>query len=251
MPGLNSSAPQECNPAEESWKQRERDDRFARTCIATALFPTGRSGNFRNQPRLKLMWNPHLACGDLIVSGANKAELATAEIVALVHADRRAKHTACHRPPFVDVAQAGHGVERGTGSIVGKVFEALLLFIGGSENARHRIARKVGTELCQPSAGSFLDRLRNRRILRAQRFHAGAETQGVKLIDGECSMTALRATGAAGEPWTRASGRIGESQIDDLHQFPVAVWKLHNKKHSAVGLFEWSEPIVTCSAAVL
>jgi hypothetical protein len=66
-------------------------------------------------------------------------------------------------------------------------------------------------------------------------LHADLEAGRVEGVDGECTVTALSASGAAGEPWAGAERCIGESAIHqlqklaiaDLHEFGVVCRRRH------------------------
>ena len=62
------------------------------------------------------------------------------------------------------------------------------------------------------------------------------QSNDVKLVDGERSDAALRASQFADQPLAAAACRIGQCRVDNLHQFLIAGWKrdAHGKRITQV-----------------
>ena len=153
----------------------------------------------------------HFAGRHFVFCRSDEAEVAAAETrltAACGHARGRAEDATGHRPVRVDIAQAGHGVQRGTGCFVGEGFKTGLLFRGRAENAGCAIARElrtIGSTRLAPGAGAFLKRLYDLRSCGTQRRHSGLKTRDVEGVDREGAITALGAARPAGEPGARAT----------------------------------------------
>ena len=169
----------------------------------------------------------HFAGGDLVVGGSDEAELTAGESIAIGDAHGRTEDAACHGAEGVDVAQAGFGIEGGTGCVVGEIFETGLVFFGGAENAGCGIAGEVGTILVEPDLGAAAKFGGGVWIGDVEGVHAGLEAGCVEPVDGEGSVTTLGAPGAAGEHGAGATGGIRECGVHDLDQFGVAGGERH------------------------
>ena len=156
-------------------------------------------------------------------------------LLAIGHADGRAEDATGHGTPGIDIAEAGGGVEGGTRGVVGEVFEAGLVGFGVSEEAGEGIAGKVGQVLGEPGAGAAFEIGGEGWLVGAQCFHAGAEAEDVECVDGEGSVAALGAAGAAGEPGAGAARGFGQRGVDDLHELGIAGGKGHSAKDSCRG----------------
>jgi len=165
-----------------------------------------------------------------------EAKLAVAEGAGVrdlgLDANGWAEDAAGHGAPLVDIATAGGGVERGTRGGVGIELEAGALCVGFSETTGLRIAGKAGAMVIEPDAGSSLKVGSQIWIFIPQRFDAGGKALGVKLVDGEGSVTALRTARAADEHGACTAGGVGESDVDDLHEFAVAGGQGHPGKNT-------------------
>jgi hypothetical protein len=150
----------------------------------------------------------------------------------------RAEDAAGHRAPLVDVASASHGVERGAGGVVGKVFKAGLIGDRSAERSGLAIAGKLRTMFGKPGADTDLDCSGKRGVFVAQGSHAETEARGVESVDGEGAVAALRTTDAAGEEIPGAARGIGERGVNtlekpgfaDLHELGVARRKGHGER---------------------
>lgn len=190
---------------------------------------------FTEQFGFEVVRDGHFAGGDLRGRGADEAELAMTQAFGAVFAcgaHGRAENAAGHGPPRVHIAAAGCGVERGARGIVGEVFEAGLIFRGTAEQAGVSITGKIRTMLRKPDAGTALDLGSERGICGAQLGHSGAQSRGVKRVDGKSSVAALRAADAAGQERSGAAGCLGKRGSHNLYKLGIARRKVHKRKHS-------------------
>ena len=174
----------------------------------------------------------HFAGGDLVWSCAYKTKFAMAQAFGVVvgsGAHGRAEDAAGHGTPCVHIAAAGYGIERGTCGFVGEVVKFFLILDGLSECAGFTIAGETCAVFLEPCAGAVFDPLRRLRVCCMQCFHSGAEADGVERVDGEGSVTALRAADAAGKKCSGVAGGFGERSIHDLHEFGIARGKGHEE----------------------
>jgi len=191
--------------------------------------------DFVEQFRLEIVRDGHFAGGHLFRSSTDEAQLAMAKAFGAVFASgahRRAEYAASHGPPRLHIAATGCGVERRTCGIVGEVFEAGLVSRGTAKRAGVSIAGKIRAVLREPGAGAALDLGREHGICGAQLGHSGAEARGVKRVDGEGSMAALRAADTAGKERSGTASGLGKRSIHDLHKLGIARRKVHKRKHS-------------------
>ena len=102
--------------------------------------------NFVEKLLLEVVGDRHLAGGDFGGGCAGEAQFAVTEGGGIagfgVHANRRAEDAAGHGAPFIDIAETGGRVERGTWRLVGIVLKAGAVRIGFAETASFRIARE-------------------------------------------------------------------------------------------------------------
>jgi hypothetical protein len=75
--------------------------------------------------------------------------------------------------------------------------------------------------------GATLDLGRARGICGVQLGHSSTQARDVKRVDRKSSVTALRATDAAGQERSRAASRLGKRGIHDLHKLGIARRKGH------------------------
>jgi hypothetical protein len=66
-----------------------------------------------------------------------------------------------------------------------------------------------------------------------QLLHANAKARHIECVDGESSVTALRAAQAAGEKISGTASSIGERSIDDLDEFCFACGQGHKGKDNS------------------
>jgi len=178
----------ESNRCGSSAQEGEGDDGFA-----------GIAG-FGEEIFFEFVRGMHFAGGDLVFSGSDEAEFAAGECITVGDADGRAEDATGHGTEGVDVAEAGFGVESGAGYVIGEVLEAGLIGFGGAEDAGSGIAGEGGGVLVEPGFRAASDGLSGVGVGSVERLHAGLETSGVEGIDGKDAVTALRASGSAGEP---------------------------------------------------
>ena len=85
------------------------------------------------------MWRVKLAGGNGFLVCTDEAELAAGEGSATgivwFHADRRTEDAAGHGAEFVNIAEAGRGIECGAWGVVGEVFERRLIGFGCAKDA--------------------------------------------------------------------------------------------------------------------
>jgi len=174
--------------------------------------------------------NGHFALGDFGFGGADEAQLAAAERVAVSHARGRPEYPAGHGPPGVNIAQAGRGIERGASSLAGEVVEASLVRFGRAKEAGDGIAGEVGQVLSEPDVRAALEVGGKGGLFGAQSLHAGAEAEDIEGIDGKGSVATLGAAGAASEPRAGALRCFSQRRIHDLHQLGIGCGKAHAAK---------------------
>ena len=163
--------------------------------------------------------------------------------VSCVGLHRRTKDAAGHRPRFIEIAEPGCRIERGTGCVVSELLESRSLGIGLTQQAGCEVSGKLTAEFVNPSLRPALDFGCAPRLIPPQRFHADAEPPHIRLIDGEGSIAALRAPRPADEPFAGASLGLGQRCVDDLDELGVARVQDHGRKHRlprrlGVGLWE-------------
>jgi hypothetical protein len=178
--------------------------------------------HLREELFFELVRERHLAGGDLVGAGSDEAELATGETFAAGDTDRRSEDAAGHGAECINIAEAGLGIEGGTGCVVGEVFEASLVFLGGAEDSGVEAAGEVGGVLGEPCTSPVADRFSSVGAGGLERLHSGLEAGCVESVDGEGPVTTLGAAGAAGEHRSGAEGRVGQGDVNDLDEFAVA-----------------------------
>lgn len=184
----------------------------------------------------ELVRDRHFAGGDFFVAGADEAELAATELIAIADADWWTEDAAGHGTPGINVAAASGGIEGGTGRFVGELFEFFLVGGGRAEEACLAIAREGRAVLVEPGLGATGEFGGQRGVGGADGVHTGAEAGGVEDVDGEGAVAALRTADAAGEPWAGTAGDIGKRSVDDLHEFGVARGEGHELSASSLSL---------------
>ena len=171
-----------------SAQEGEGDDGFA-----------GVSG-FGDEVLFEFVREGHFAGSDLIGGGSDEAELAAGKGLAFGDSDGRAEDAAGHGAPGIDVAEACFRIEGGAGRVVGEVIEASLVFFGAAEDAGGGVAGEIGGVLIEPCMSTSADCVSDAGTRGIQGLHSGLEAGGVEGVDGESAVTALSASGAAGEP---------------------------------------------------
>jgi uncharacterized glyoxalase superfamily protein PhnB len=66
------------------------------------------------------------------------------------------------------------------------------------------------------------------------------QSLGVERIDGECAVTTLRATDAAGKVRTGASRGFGEVRVNDLHELGIAGREFHTSRIAKTAVSPYS-----------
>jgi hypothetical protein len=122
-------------------------------------------------------------------------------------------------------------IERGTGFLIGKVFEASALFFCLSEQTRRRIAREVARQPRDGITSTLPDSSRAFGVLHRKFCQASPQASGIELINGEHTNAARRTSLSANKPTFALARRIRECGIEDLNQFLIARgWK--TKRHT-------------------
>jgi len=117
-----------------------------------------------------LVGDGHFGGGDLFSGGFGEAQFADGKALfpgrlrvgvnfsfrGGIHLDGRAEDAAGHWASRVKVAEAGFWIERGTGSLVGEIFEGGLIVLACAEDAGLAVTWKDGAEfseiaVCAPS----------------------------------------------------------------------------------------------------
>jgi hypothetical protein len=155
---------------------------------------------------------------DNVVGGAVEAELADTESV--FGGEGWAEGAAGERSRGIEVAEAGGGIEDGTGLVIGEGVECL--GASGIDEAGVRVAGKSGGEPGDGLPDTDAEPGGAGGIVEVEGSEAGAETGGVELRDGEDADAALGASGSAEEMGAGAAGSVGNGSVDDLDKLGVA-----------------------------
>lgn len=172
----------------------------------------------------------HCAGGDFVFCGAGEAEVTASQRLVVGDARGRAEDAAGHGAVGVDIAEAGDGIEGGTGRFIGEGFKAGLLFVGGAEDAGGAVAGKVGGVGGEPGLGAVFEGCRGLGIRGLQEAHPRLETGDIEGVDRESTVAALGAAGTAGEPGAGAVCSVGEGSVDDLDELAVARGQRHGER---------------------
>ena len=179
--------------------------------------------------------DPHLAGSDLGRTYAHEAEFAVrqsrAVVVSRVHCDRRPEDAARHGPSLINIAEARCRIERWAGRVIRELFEALPVRIGAAQQTGRRVAGKVTAVLVDPALRAAFDSAGTPGFGTPQHVHARLQSHHVKLIDGKCSITALRAIRPAHQPLAGASRGVGQRRLHDLHKLGIPRGQLHFRIH--------------------
>ncbi len=181
----------------------------------------------------------HFCCLDFFRGGGGEAEFADGEaffglcvfgeiafgVIFCVGfglaADGWAEDATGHGAEFVEFTEAVFGVECGAGGFVGEVFEGFLLRFAFAEDAGDGVAGEVRGKFLP----IFIGAVANFCCLfgggDGQLCHAFAQALSVERVDGEGSVAALGAAGAADEMRAAAAGGVGEGCVDDLEELAV------------------------------
>jgi hypothetical protein len=103
-----------------------------------------------------------------------KTQLAVTKLLAVSHADRRAKDAAGHGPPRVNVTLAGIRVQRWAGCIVVEILKAFLVDFGVAQQACFQIAGELRPMLVNPRPRAPLNSCGQSRIGGPNRVHPGS-----------------------------------------------------------------------------
>jgi len=95
------------------------------------------------QTFFQVVWNLHLARGNLRRARACEAQLAVTQRLPLSHAHRWPEYPAGHGPPGVEIAAARHRVKRRTGRLVGILLKALPILVRIPQQACPHIAGEL------------------------------------------------------------------------------------------------------------
>jgi hypothetical protein len=157
------------------------------------------------------------ASGNFFFAGSAEAELADAEAVA--GGQRWSEGATGDGARCVEIAEAGSGIESGTGFFVGEIFEGVGAV--GIEQAGADVAGKCGRETRDGllRAGSHCGG--SLRIGCFEGAETEAEPRSIELRDGEDADAALGASWTAFEVGSGTAGRVGYSGIDDLYELRI------------------------------
>lgn len=202
---------------EQSGRQTERDD-----CVAVLA---GIFFDFLQQARFQVVGvGLHFARRNLLVRRALKTQLAYTQTAFRSY--RRTEDAAGHGAGFIELAVSSFRIEHWARLVVGEIGKLLLGVFAFVEHATDGIARKIRRQ-ARDRLASPLTNLR--RALRSPLLQLGQpspQAESVQLIDRECAKAALRAAGAANQPFSASPRHVGQRGVHDLDQLLISArWK--------------------------